>query len=977
MRTRLALAAAACLLVFSSISHAQPKPEFRGVWVTRFEWTSPDPAECKAKITRIRESIAAANFNAVVFQIRGAADTLYPSKIEPWSGHLGGKDPGFDPVALAISEAHRLGLQFHAYINAMPMLEPRFESLPPPPEHLFNRHGPNSADSWLCVDRDGKPTRREYYWMSAGIPAVQAYVRSVIMDVVNRYDVDGIHLDRIRYPGPEYSYDAVSRQRFFSRGNPDLLDYADWQRLQVDKLVNDLAAEMRAVKPQVVFSCSAWGIYNRHNIDGYGTFSSGYHDYFQDTWAWCQQGGMDLLMPMIYWDMPDPKPNYDELLKDFIAGVGGDRVVGGQRMFGVDENEREIEVTREAGGFGTVLFSYTSAQRRGILDAARKDLYQEKAPVPQLARLQKPEYGVILGTVLADDGQPLVDAKLSLKTQDNRSGNRRGRRRFADPAWTSGADGRFAFDKVNPGTVQIVASYEGAAPLTSDPIEVKAGEVAKVKLTLPGTAELRNKPYLAILSPKDGTKTTEEVVHVLGRSIPGTQVTIAAQPVEVYATTGGFAKDNIPLQVGENRIEITAKQGDQSLTRVLTITRTAPPATAVAASAPAPAEESKPPQLDASTAGRIAETTSEGTGITYGLHEVRLGGPWLGFVPKGTRMEVLGSSSGMYKVRLSASTVGWISQRQAQLLPQGTPIPHNYFESCAAAGSDDEDTLSIHMRAPVAFAVHSEVDPSNRLYIDFYNTHDAMTWISHKSTARVLGYVRAEQMEENRVRLTVPLTCRQNWGYWTEVNDGMFVLHVRHPRKLAAAPDSPLKGLTIAIEAGHGGARNVGAMGLFGTKEKTINWEAALALQKELESRGAKVVQVRFRDENPGLWERAERANNANADFLVCIHANAAGTSHGFLRASGTSTYYNGLHCQLAATLIYDELLKLGWGEFGVVGNFSYTPLRNTRVPAILVEQAFMTNPADEARLLDPDYQHQQAAAIANGLTAFLERARE
>jgi N-acetylmuramoyl-L-alanine amidase len=1062
MRT---VAATICLATLASVARGEEAaPEFRGAWVTRFEWVSPDAAECRANITRIFEQLSAANFNAAVFQVRGSAETLYPSSIEPWASLIGGENPGFDPVEFAIREAHRCGIAFHAYINAMPMLESR--AAPPPPEsnHLFRRHGPASSQPWICVDRDGRPCREDYYYMAAGIPEVQAYVRSVITDVVRRYDVEGIHLDRIRYPGPRYSHDAVSHQRFCGRGNPQLDDWADWQRGQLDKLVNDLAAEIRAEKPKLMLSCSAWGIYNRYHIGGYEDFSSGYHDYYQDTWNWCRLGAMDVLMPMIYWNLSDPKPNYDELLHDFAEGVGADHLVGGQRVFFPDENARQFEVSRKTGTMGTVLYSFASADRRGVLSRVREQFYTAKVAPPVLPRLTRPEYGTILGTVEAEDGRPLVDAWVTIRSDEIRRGRRRG---SSGPAWTSGADGRFAFLNLRPGTIQVTAAYEGLLDATTETVEVRAGEVARIRIVIRGAAELRDGPSVLVLRPEDGTTTSSDLIHVLGRTPPGHLVKVNGERVEVFGT-GAFVKDNVPLHAGENRIEVAVSEGDRRTLRVIRVIRTNP----AAASAPTGEAAATRPSSDSLTilepsddvalspgailtirvagpagrsgevqlfdgllhlplteagdkpgaytataripqaaAGRqgplnatlrsadsgpgletrsrvslevwdpvdvhVAEVASEQAGVTCGLHTVRLGGPWLARLPRGTRFEVIGRQGDSYQIRLSPSNTGWVSRRDVRMLPAGTPVPHNYYESCEVAGRDGEDTLTFGLRAPVAVAVHPAIDPDNRLVIDLFNTHDAMTWISRKSTAKVLGPVRVEQMEEDWVRLTVPLLSRQNWGYWTEVGNGLFTLHVRHPRQLAAGPDSPLKGLLIAVEAGHGGPSNSGAMGLMGTREATVNLEASLALQAELERRGARVIQVRRGDENPGLQERSTRANEAGADFLVCMHANSAGSTRGFLRASGTSTYYHGIHGQLAADMVYRRLLELGWSEFGVVGNFSYTPLRNTRVPALLVEQAFMSHPGDEARLIDPEYQRQQAAAIAGGLEDFFNRIRE
>jgi N-acetylmuramoyl-L-alanine amidase len=379
---------------------------------------------------------------------------------------------------------------------------------------------------------------------------------------------------------------------------------------------------------------------------------------------------------------------------------------------------------------------------------------------------------------------------------------------------------------------------------------------------------------------------------------------------------------------------------------------------------------------------RVGEAREDGVAITYGLHSVRLGGPWLGRMPKGTRFRVVGQQGDNLKIALGKSLSGWVAASRVSLLPEGTPVPHNYFTGCDVSGNDQYDVVSIGLREKIVFAVRSDSDSTlqgrspNRLYVDFFNTHHALTWISHKSGARIVGPVTGEQMEEDWFRLTLPLSCRQIWGYWTELQGNTLRIHIRRPPTIAEPPDSPLKDLLFALEAGHGGSGS-GAVGRMGTKEKDVNLSAVLALKDVLEQRGARTVLVRPRDSSPSLQERVDRTNQSGADFFVSMHANAAGNTRGYLAISGTSTYYLDAHCYLPADLVYRRLLDLDWQEFGVVGNFSYYPLTNTRTPGILVEQAFMSNPYDEARLLDPAYQQAQAEAIADGLEEFFAAARE
>lgn len=450
-----------------------PAEELRGAWIARFHWASPDGDKCRARISHLLDALAENHCNAVFFQVRGEAETLYPSSLEPWSPLVGPEGPGFDPLQFAVDEAHKRGIQLHAYVNPTPLRSMDPKTPPTDKRHLWYSHGPDSPEPWICVDQEGKPADPEYYYLSPGIPEVHVYARKAVLDLVRRYDVDGVHFDRMRYPGSESSHDPVSERRFREQGNPSRKAWADWQREQLDKLANDLAAEIREEKPGVAVSCAAWGIYNRNHIEGYETFSSGYHDYCQDTWNWARLGAMDFLVPMIYWDLADPKPNYDEVLADFVRGVGKEHVVGGQRAISPEENTRQIEFSRREGVAGTVFWHASTAEEKGILSHLKQTLYSSKVPVPKLVRLAAPATGTILGTVKAADGSPLVDAWVSIQPVDTNLA----KADVFSRTWTSSADGRFAFLNVPSGQVHVTVRQRDDGTVKTLAVDVKRGDV--------------------------------------------------------------------------------------------------------------------------------------------------------------------------------------------------------------------------------------------------------------------------------------------------------------------------------------------------------------------------------------------------------------------------------------------------------------------------------------------------------------------
>jgi uncharacterized lipoprotein YddW (UPF0748 family) len=295
-----------------------PRREFRGVWVAtvaNIDWPSRPglPADsARAELLAILDRAAALHLNAVVFQVRPAADALYPSDIEPWSEYLTGEqgkapEPAWDPLAFAVAEAHRRGLELHAWFNPYRASHPT-EKTPPAATHVSRTHPE-------VVKQYG-----HYLWMDPGEPQVQDQALRVVLDVVRRYDVDGVHIDDYFYPYPEKDSagatldfpDEPSWQRYRASGGR--LSRGDWRRENVNAFIRRLDREVHRAKPWIQFGISPFGIwrpgYPSQAVTGFDQYAAIY----ADARKWLREGWADYFSPQLYWRIAATGQSYPVLL---------------------------------------------------------------------------------------------------------------------------------------------------------------------------------------------------------------------------------------------------------------------------------------------------------------------------------------------------------------------------------------------------------------------------------------------------------------------------------------------------------------------------------------------------------------------------------------------------------------------------------------------------------------------------------------
>lgn len=371
--------------------------EFRGLWVTRFDWTLNPNDINPAKIDQIVNNAAYAGFNVLFFQVRGEADAFYQSNVEPWSRRLTGtlgQNPGWDPLAYMIERAHAQGIQVHAYINVYPL----WVGCTPPPEDTTPRHLYYQLRDLGTTN--GKPHHLQWYSNGDVVCAPSDYLRaspasvafdnhilSVAADLVTHYDIDGIHLDHVRYGGVNTSCDPVSESSYgapcFSYNGTTA--YANWQRAQVNGTVWKFYTEIVPLKPQLWLSAAVWPIY----VDYWGWGGSqGYHNYYQDSKAWMGAFGgggyIDSISPMIYGSSFWTQSRWYALVQDFQASSNGRYLIPGihGNYESFSEIETRINMGRQLGTAGHAIFSYGYLEQFDYFDDLRNGPYATPAVPP-------------------------------------------------------------------------------------------------------------------------------------------------------------------------------------------------------------------------------------------------------------------------------------------------------------------------------------------------------------------------------------------------------------------------------------------------------------------------------------------------------------------------------------------------------------------------------------------------------------------
>jgi uncharacterized lipoprotein YddW (UPF0748 family)/N-acetylmuramoyl-L-alanine amidase len=940
-------------LTGSAAPDSSTRGELRGVWVAtvlNIDYPSKptiDSEILKSEALKVLDDANIMGFNAVFLQVRPTSDAIYKSKIYPWSKYLTGSqglmpNDNFDPLEFWIAEAHKRGIELHAWINPYRITK----KVPSEPkQELVSLDASNPArlkPDWVVKYSDGNL----YY--NPGIPEVRKMVIDGVLEIVNNYDVDGIHFDDYFYPGKNFEDKAAFAKYGAAYSNLD-----DWRRANVNKLISDLSKALKANPKKVRFGISPFGIWANKSINARGSDTKGmqsYYDQYADTRKWVKEGLIDYIAPQIYWNIGYAAADYSKLLtwwKGTIAGTGVDLYIGqaayrsgnsdpSSPWYGVSEIEKQLQLNAKSPEVkGSIFFSNKSLTDNPALGAVIKAVYEKKdgikASIPVTA--SRPSENIrtsfeefyLNGS--SDPSKPLL---LNGKPVENRSDQGY----FGVLVPLSKGANIFTFSQEGSYVTRVI--YRNAASPT--PTRMSKAEILSAS-TFPQTQEYRTPGEKVTLYCKApiGSKVT---VKIGGKSYE-MKPSATAQVSGLYADTFKYAY-TIPGYTGAPRLVDLGAPVYTMKYKGNVKSRSASAKIGVIM---------KNANFYAKVEKGVINTyhsPSASDGAAYELYS--------GMTDYVTGM------TGSY-VRLALGQ--WVSKSDVKTYTSKTQLP-SVIKNADYVTGEKWDAIKLTLKSPAA-AIAAFDGTSLSLSISAASSAPLPVLPENSLFSSVVA-----SKSDSKAQYVLTLKNNQRIeGYYIEKTPTGLALIVKRPIK-SNSDSQPLSGMTIMLDPGHGGS-STGAPGPLGVSyaEKAINLNTSLNLKAELEKLGAKVLMTRTTDKDVSLDERLTASRNAKPDMFISIHANSMEDNVDMTKVDGFSVFYREEFAQpLAVTVFSSTLEALSRNSKGIHNNNFYV-LRGTWAPSILIESGFVPNPYEFEWLIDENEQSRLAKSIAEAVVKY------
>lgn len=937
----------------SAGSYGTEEKELRGVWVAvvaNIDYPTKavtDSQVLKEEAVRILDNAEVLGLNAVFLQVRPASDAIYKSKLFPWSKYLTGRqglapDNGFDPLGFWVTEAHKRGLELHAWINPYRITK----KTPKEPKHdIASLAATNPArlkPEWVVKYSDGNL----YY--DPGIPEVRGMVEDGVLELIKNYDIDGIHLDDYFYPGKDFD-DKAS----YAKYGKGYSSKEDWRRANVNMLISDLSKAIKDTGETVSFGVSPFGIWANKSANKLGSDTRGtqsHYDQYADTRKWVKDGLLDYIAPQIYWHIGYELADYSKLLQwwtDVTAGTGVELYIGhaaykagstdtNSPWYGSGQIEKQLQLNSQNKEVkGSIFFSSKSLSNSPQLSNAIKNAYAEMAspggsPAVTVSRPAEDITTSFESYYLNGASDPAKPLYLNGTPVEKRSAL--GYFGVLVPL-TEGSN-TFTFTQEGFSTTRIIHKKAAAEGLSGmDKAEIIPASV------FPKSQESWNPGEKITLTCKApyGSKVT---VKLGGRSY-AMKPSGKSAPGGLYADTFTY-EYTIPEYKGTPRnIDLGEPVYIMDYKGTTKSCKAAGKVGVIMKASPFYAKVEKD-IINAYT----APTSSDGAAAEL----------YKGMVDSATAI-----SRGY--VRLSLGQ--WVKTEDVSLASAKAQTSV-YINNARYITGDWWDSLELKIKSPAAAIAGFD---GSALKLDVaagYKSVQPQLPDNSPFTSAVIAN------NGGNTGFTLKLKDKQSIsGYYIQKTDDGIVLYIRRPVR-ANDGIMPLSGISIMLDPGHGGS-DTGTTGPLGEgySEKTINLNIALKLKSELEKQGARVLMTRTEDAKLSLEERLAASRNAKPDMFVSIHSNSMEDNVDMAKVDGFSAFYREELAKPLADLIFKNTLNdLNRTSKGLHRKNFYVT-RGTWTPSILVESGFVPNPYEFEWLIGEQQQTELAQSLARSIVKY------
>lgn len=962
---------------------ASTEEEFRGVWVAsviNLDYPSKaglSVADLKSEATGILDTAKSVGFNAVILQVRPTGDALYKSDIFPWSAYLTGKQgtapaSGFDPLTFWVDEAHKRGLELHAWVNPLRISQASAELT-----DLSEGNPARQNPSWTAKVASGSHKGQLYF--NPGLPEVRDLVVRGVAELVRNYDIDGVHYDDYFYPEVNFA-DNAAYQKYGS----GFSSVEDWRRDNINKLIETTQETVKSIRSDCAFGVAPVAIWANKKTNALGSDTNGqqsYYEQYADTRKWVKNEWLDYIAPQIYWNIGKTDSDYAKVLQwwaDTVKGTDVSLYVGhatwlldnqnvSSPWYGTQEISRQIALNRSYPEVkGSVHFRYSFIAKNAAIQAALMSIYDGEGIPASGVPATDPQQSLSL-TMPAPDklgdlyvGRPsgnittpdasffFVGASnptMPLTVNGDAVTTRTAKGYFSYYAKLKSGANTFVFAQGDQQVTRVVtcssASSSSGGGTAASPPQMSRAEIVSGSM-VPGAYDEIRKPgetvALKCTAPIGATVT----VRVNGKTYAMTPAAkTKPNDGKLYSTTYTYTYQLPQYTVTKKLITVGTpvfimKMGDEvsmriAPTAIKCLTEGAPLLAEVvsgnAFAYPGAATSGGPvSDLVKGQVANVTSITSSWIGLNNGLYVQR------------ADVRISARTSAL-KASVSAASYALDSKWETLSLTMGArTVSKTSFD-----GKKLTWTVSLADKAP------SVSLPNDSLF----------------------SAVKAEVSGGNAVYTLTLRDGKRLDGYYVDTTDkGLALKLKRSPAAQKGA--KPLTGITIVLDAGHGGSEP-GAPGAWGTQygEKTINLYAELKLRTKLQALGATVIVTREDDKTVSLAERVEINRAARPDLFLSLHCNSLDYAVDATNVRGSSGWYREKTAlELSTTLLSTLQSDLGVGKRGSTQSNLYV-CRPTWTPSMILEMGFLCNAADYEWLSDDASLEKLMTSVAAGIVQY------